>query len=562
MSYEFHAGDDVANKIPNPFKVENIFLALAAAGLLTGGVSVLFTGRDYYAAGDEKVAAVTVALALVLFGTAVKFLVGALSHLRFYLGRKHPRGLAKELKPSHEGMSNSALTVIEQLRNGSIEFDEPKGPLNGVLYTIIKPLITAPPPIQAAASLHFHSVVAMMGLLASMAATYTFAHGTPHEGVVSWLYLPMTGLSLLTPFRRSQTEDFNVTKVDDSSKLLWKQVGLLVFSVMAPVAVPHYMAAYPVPPMWIAPLLLLVTSMVASIIFLGSLCVQLDDTKQTAVSSEQTTISMNCQPAQLWTKIGRDFQSTWVRNTPNRAYANVRPGTTDCERGMFQGYILEETQPTPAFGMGEETVAAMFAGRSTWWLIALNAWAAVLSVVSGVVGMYFAPQFGDMGRFEISRAALIVIALTVAAALAFRVGHLLWSRMYFKSRLIFIAVEGTFQHGELSLGNQLTGNFQSRSTVTRVEDATLRMWAADIMSVAFGKEARRFVMAMAPVDGFAKSTVEGLKQFAAQQSSLTAPTADSDQTKAQQFIDFANTLSTERGLKMGNRMRQTVASKG
>ncbi|MBY0240237.1 MAG: hypothetical protein K2X55_13070 [Burkholderiaceae bacterium] len=548
MSYEFHAGDDVANDIPNPFKVENIFLALAASGLMVGGVSTLLAGRDYYAADAVRVAAVSVALAIVMLSVALNFLVRTLSQLRFYLGRKHPRGLAKELGPASEGMSKSALAVIEQLRSGSIEFDEPTGPLNGILYTLIKPLITAPPPVQAAASLHFHALMAALGLLLSKAGTYFLVQGTAHEGVVSWMYLPLTGLSLLTPFQRKPAEEFNAAKVDDSSKQLWKLIGLIAFSVLAPVMVPHSWSAYLIPPMWIAPLLLLVTTLVVSSMFLGALRVQLDDARQTVVSCEQTTISMNCHPAQLWPKVSRDLQSMWVRNTPNRAYANVRPGATDCERGAFQGYILEETQPTPAFGMGEDAVRAMFAGKATRWLIALNAWAAILCVGAGAVGIYFVPQFAEMGRLEISRIVLTVIALTVSAGLAFRAGHLLWSRMYFKSRLLLVVIDGTYQQGEVRIGNQFSGNVQSRATVTRVEDATLRIWVADVISVAFGKDARRFIMSMTSADGFAKSTAEGLKLFAAQQSSVASPTAAGDLEKAQQLMAFADAIAPAAGI--------------
>lgn len=100
--------------------------------------------------------------------------------------------------------------------------------------------------------------------------------------------------------------------------------------------------------------------------------------------------------------------------------------------------------------------------------------------------------------------------------------------MYFKSRLILIGIEGTFQSGEMRIGNQFSGNVQSRATVTRVQDATLRMWVSDIVTVSFGKAGKRFIMAMAPADGYAKATVDGLKEFALSQSSVTAPTSIGD----------------------------------
>jgi len=104
--------------------------------------------------------------------------------------------------------------------------------------------------------------------------------------------------------------------------------------------------------------------------------------------------------------------------------------------------------------------------------------------------------------------------------------------MYFKSRLIWIYIDGTFQSGDVRIGNQFTGNAQSRATLTRVEDATLRVWVTDIVSVAFGKEAKRFIMAMAPADGYAKSLADGLKEFALNQSSIAIPTSNNDFIKA------------------------------
>lgn len=530
MTYEYNAGDSVANNFPNPFKIENVFLLLSAFALIGGAVVVLFAARTYFHDHEDKIAAVSVLLSTALFGTAVKFLIQALSQIRFYLGRKYPAGLADEVPPTAFGLADGAMPVIETLRQSAVEFHEPQGPLNGVLYSLIKPLITSPPPIQAAAVQHFHGVVAMMGILLSMAASYFFAAGTEYEGVMSWMYLPMTGLSLLTPFMQSKTDDQNAEELGNSNKMLWKLIGLVTFAILAPVLIPRYLPAVHVPPLWIAPLLLLTTSMVASVIFLLSLLSQLDDVPQTSVTCEQTTISMNCHPKQLWPKAKRDLQSNWVRGIPNRVYANVEPGMADSDtsRGGFQGYLLEESQPTGFLNMNVGDAKGTPVERHIRYLILLNAWGLILSGFAAAVAAWYAPHFGVMARMEISRVILVVIALGVATVLAFRIGHLLWSRMYFKSRLILLCVDGTFQTGEMRIGNQFSGNVQSRATVTRIQDATLSMWVTDIVTVSFGKASKRFIMAMAPADGYVKATIDDLKQFARSQSSITAPTSDGD----------------------------------
>src|SRR5690606_31228185 len=73
---------------------------------------------------------------------------------------------------------------------------------------------------------------------------------------------------------------------------------------------------------------------------------------------------------------------------------------------------------------------------------------------------------------------------------------------------------------------------QSSSTLTRVEDAKLRVWVADITSVAFGKDGNRSVIAMAPADSVAKSIADRLVAFAANQSAVATPTAGRDLARA------------------------------
>lgn len=523
MTFEFSTNDNIANDLSNPFKVENVFLLLSALALAGGAVSILLTARTHFHNHEDRIASVALLLAAIFSGVVVKFLILALSQIRFYLGRKFPIGLADEV-PSHSyGLAAGALPIIDALRHGTVDFAEPQGPLNGVLYSLIKPLITSPPPIQSAAVQHFHALIKMTCVLCSMATSYFFSAGTESEGVISWIYLPMTGLSLLTPLMELRAANTNSDEVPNANSMLWKLNSLVSFAVLTPVLIPRYLPVMHVPPMWIAPALLQITSIVSYVIFLLSLLSQLDDVRQTSVSLEHASVSMNCHPAQLWIKVARDLQEIWERNVPNRVYANVAPGMADGDssRGAFQGYLLEETQPISA------SIDQSTRGHIRW-LITLNLWGLFLSIIATIVGAYFASRFVAMERMEISRVILVVTALLISATLAFNTGHLLWSRMHFKSRLVLISIEGTFQNGEMRIGNQLSGQVQSRATITRIQDATLRMWVADITTVVFGKANKRFITGMAPADSYAKATIDGLRAFALSQSSIAAPTSIAD----------------------------------
>ncbi len=549
MTYEFNADDTSVNDFPNPFKIENSFLLLSAAVLMAGGISVLLSARTYLQVHQDRVAVVTVIVAIGLFATAIKFAIQALSQLRFVLGRKFPSGLAEEVPINARGLAKGAIEVMQTLHRRAVEFREPRGPLNGLLYCLIKPLMTSPPPIQAAAARHFHAVLAMTTMLASLLESYVLFHGCAYEGIISWLYLPFTGLSLWMPLTADQEGAPATNEADGDAAILWKLLALIVFAIVAPVVIPRFVPAFGIPPLWMAPLLLLIGSMGASLLFLASLFARLDNVPQTSVSCEQTTVSMNCHPSQLWTQASRDFQDNWVRNTPNRSYANVPPGATDCERGEFQGYILEETQPTATDTLGLNSFWKAIAVKHLRYLASLGVWGLALSCLATGVAVHYAPLFAQMERFNISRILLMVIALGVPSLLSFRNGHLLWSRMYFKSRLIWITVDGTYHTSKLSMGNQFTGHAQSTSTLTRVEDATLRVWVADIVSVAFGKDGKRFIMALAPADGFAKETAERLVQFAQEQSSVAAPTSGRDFAKAQAMglLDAALPVPSDTG---------------
>ena len=561
MSIEFNSDDRAANSLPNPFKFENIALLCAALAFVASAISVLLMGKDLFQKHSDKVALVSVALAVGMLGVGIKFAVQALSQMRFYFSRKFPLGLASELPASTVGEGAGVKHLQEAMRTRSIEFTEPAGALNGILYSLVKNLITSPPAIQAAAVQHFNSVAGMGAILISLIISYFMFAGTPHEGIASWLYLPMTGLTLLTPFMQAKRGglDTMVAGTEDVTSgrgQAVKLVGLVAFSTIAPVLIPRLFPAVQIPPMWIAPSLLLVGSVIASLLFLSSIFAQLDNASQTSVSCEQTTLAMNCPPAQLWTAIGRDFQDAWVRNIPNKGYANIPPDVHAGERGAFQGCVVEETYPEVTSTLRFDSIGELLQVPYARILVLLNAWGVLVSVGAAGAAVYFGARLETMQAMEVSRCVLIVLALGVVAVLSFRIGHLLWSRMHYKSRLVWIEVSGTYQTSDLSIGNQFQSQVVSSSKLTRVEDATLRVWVADIATVSFGKDGQRTIMAMAPSDGFARATADRLVGYALEQSSVATPTSTRDFDKAQSLSILDGALRERAGTLQGNSLSQ------
>jgi len=546
VSFEFNR-DDTSNKFPNPSRFENVFLAVGAAAALAGGIAAIIHAREFFRVHEDRVALIVVAVAALVLGLAVKLLIQALSQVRFYPGRKFPRGLAGELAVTDKGKGKGADKVLETLRHRAIEFPAPRGALESLLCSLVKDLVTSPAEVRAAAVQHFRTLIAMGALLASLLVSYLVFAGTSCEGFASWLYLPMSGLSLLTPFMapdRLNPSDGHDTPVGETGdKALLKLVGLVVFSIMAPVLLPRVTPHVSIAPMWIPSALLLGGSMISSGLFFAATLCHLGSARSTDVSCEQTTIAMNCPPGQLWAAISRDFQSAWEGANPNRAYANVPPDVSRGERGSFSGLILEETQPAPLdssqLSSWVEAVHVPYARM----LLLLGTWGVVMTAFCGWTAARTTEQFANMSAGEVSRSILVIMALGMVAALSFRIGHLLWSRIEFRSRLVWIETSGVFQTSRISVGNKFRGHVQSDSTLTRVEGATLRVWVADIVSVAFGRDGKRTVIAMAAADDAATSMVNSLVAFAANQCVVPALTAEQDLTRASSTLRLvASTL--------------------
>lgn len=531
MSFEFNQ-DDTVHTYANPCRFENFFLAIGAAAALAGGISAVLHARELFRIHEDKVAITVVAVAMLALGLAIKLLVQALSQMRFYLGRKFPLGLAGELAVTDQGVGEGAYKILETLRHRAIEFPEPTGALESLLCSLIQHLVTSPAEVRVAAVQQFRALIEMGTLLASLLVSYLAFAGTSCEGFASWLYLPMSGLSLLTPFRApdhlnpSGSSETPIAEAGD--KALLKLVGLVVFSIMAPVLLPRVTPHISIAPMWLPSALLLGGSIISSTLFFAATLCHLGNARSTDVSCEQTTVAMNCPPTQLWTAISRDFQNSWERAIPNRAYANVPPDVSRGERGSFSGFILEETQPTPMSPSQLSTWTEAFQVPYSRMLLLLGAWGVAMTAFCGWTATRTTEQFANMSATEISRSILVVMAFGMVAALSFRIGHLLWSRIEFRSRLVWIETAGVFQASRISVGNRFCGHVQSDSTLTRVEDATLRVWVTDIASVAFGKDGKRTIIAMTAADDAAKSMANSLVAFAATQCVVPSLKAEQD----------------------------------
>lgn len=522
MSYEY---SEQGSKLdfPNPFYCENWFLGCASLIAMAGAAILLIQSRTSLAAhqGFKSWLPLLLGIGLLLMGLAIGKV--ALTHLRFFFGRNEPIGLAPQLDQDKTGRSNGSDWLKRILRQNALEYIEPRGPLNGLLYSLLRNLIFAPPAVQGTAQAQFQTAIAIVVTLVSFVVAWA---GFSDPRAAAWMGLFYFGFSiflLLWPLRTS----------DGAHVGLLPLVLLILAAVFAPVVVPRVAGSLP-DITWLSldgqTLFVLLASLLAVGLYFMALVAQMNAPPHTDMARETETLSMNAHPKQLLDEVDRNLQDAWTARIPNRRYARILP-QVEGEQGPFSAELIEETQPMPAdrgrIGIG----AALGMPRFRW--IALLDVLGVLMVLLGVVwlalfAMKFDPQHLDTHSFSMLTLGLAMLAL---CGYCLGVGHRLWARIDFTSRLVWVEMEGNFQSAQVNLGNDLTSQMRTSRRVINIETMTLRVWAAELDSVIFDKQGARAIIAMRGVPDYARGMVDHLTEFARNQSVIVAPTSAADLQK-------------------------------
>ena len=118
---EYNSDDPKARSLPNPLKVENIFLFLTSAGLLSIAIVLVLIVRGHTEQDPERVFR-GMGTAFFILVAAIIHTAVALTQLKFYFGASEPGNLGTQ-------------ELREALEEGDVHPPEPSGPLNGLLYT-------------------------------------------------------------------------------------------------------------------------------------------------------------------------------------------------------------------------------------------------------------------------------------------------------------------------------------------------------------------------------------------------------------------------------------------
>lgn len=527
MSYVYNSQDDRLD-FPNPFRIENIFYFIAAGLLILGGLVSLISSRS--ALGSGSIAAMTpfvIGLGLLIKG--LFFATQAMSRLRFYFGRSQPNSLEKELPPDTAG--GDAQGVKDILRHGSLSFQEPTGPLNGVLYSIIPNLIYAPQRIQFVAQRQFQNALAIAITFFSLLLSL-IGSGLETRGWLGAFYFGMALFLLLKPL--------DIGAYGQASLGFKGLIGLILLAILGPVAIPLALKGVALPD-WLPGLtqagIILVTAEGAIALFFLALMKQtLQSPPDASMAMVQGTLTMNSHPKQVQDELERVMQSQWVAQLPNRRYARILPTVSlNQQSGSFRAELLEETQPIPRKEMQRLTLTSCFEEPRYRWLGWLNAYGIAVMFFAIVLALVFSLYFfTDKGLDQsVVGAATSAIALLILGDFCFRAGNVLWGRFDFISKLVWVEMQGNYQAAQMDFGNQFTDRVKTQKQVINIESMTVRVWAAEIESVTFGKDSVRSILGMRGLHQEAEALHAHLLNFGQQQSMIVAPTSAVDVQRAQ-----------------------------
>jgi len=165
------------------------------------------------------------------------------------------------------------------------------------------------------------------------------------------------------------------------------------------------------------------------------------------------------------------------------------------------------------------------------WLVSLNAYGVVLVAVSVFCLLWFAVEFSSsIGERQTATLgwATFGVAMLAVGAYCLRVGHKLWARFDFLSKLVWVQFDGNFQRSRMNLGAQFSDRVRTESDVIAVNDMSVRVWVAEIDSVTFDRDHRRMIVGMRGLPDEAREIRQLIEQCAQQQTIVVAPTSQRD----------------------------------
>jgi hypothetical protein len=528
MGYEFNPQSQRFD-VPNPHRVENMFLAAGAVLLILSGFASLFVARARMPEATHVAGWVALAAAVLTLFAGFTLVTWILWQLRFYFGREQPRSLAPNMTPTQSGESVEARGLTETMRQNAFHYDVPVSGLDQLLYTWMPDLIFSPPPLQKIARAQFRNMLALTAILVSALIAVFGVSNPGQRSLVFMLYCVLGAWVLVRALRR----DGGATELSVAA-LIALAVAAIIGPVLLGMVLPANLPA-PLGMNWAAlATLVVIGGLVATALLLLSVLTQTLRPTTISMTNHLEVVSFNGAPNQISLHFARTLQELWFEKIPNRRYIAVQPQTAGT-RGSFVGEVLEESQPLPTES-GALTLQYCLSTREYRYLIAVATLALLLIAGTSVLTLLAVLNW-PVGAGDLIAGAALSFLL---ALFCLKSSQLLWRRFRFTSRLYWLEMQGNFQESSVDFGNIVQDRFKSQKTVTNVEDMTLRLWVADVDSICYGRDRPRYVVGMAGNATESERLGRHLAEFARSQAVIVSPTSGRDVERASQIGGMNN----------------------
>jgi hypothetical protein len=526
MGYEFNPQSQRFD-VPNPHRVENVFLAIGALLLIGSGFASLFVARARIVDPTQTGSwAALVASVLILFA-GFTLVTWILWQLRFYFGREQPSSLAPSMSPTQTGESKEARGVTETLRQNAFHYDVPVSGIDQLLYTWMPDLIFSPPPLQKIARAQFRNTLALSAILVSALISVFGVSQPGQRSLVLMLYCVLGAWILVRALRK----DGGSTELSVPALIV-----LAVAAVIGPVALGMILPKDLAPPLgmsW-APLaaLVVIGGLIACGLLLMAVMTQTLRPTTISMTNHLEIVSFNGSPNQILLHFARTLQELWFEKIPNRRYI-AQPPQISGPRGSFSGESLEETQPVPTEG-SSLTLQYCLTAREYRFLVAVASFSLLLVAATSALSLMAVLNWPvNAGNLIAGAGFCFLLAL-----FCMKSSQMLWRRFRFTSRLYWLEMQGNFQESNVDFGNIVQDRFKSQKTVTNVEDMTMRLWVADVDSICYGRDRPRYVVGLAGNGAESERLGRHLADFARGQAVIVSPTSSRDAERAGQIADM------------------------
>lgn len=533
MSYEFNPDTQVF-EFPNPYKVENLALIAAGAVMTVAGIGTMIAVRERIASGIDGKALAVVGISIILLLFGIGLLAWAFTQLRYFFGRNRPNSLAQTVAQGADGDSPAAVWYKETLRQNAITFKEPSGALNGLLYSWLPHLIFAPRVIQVSGQTQFYNFLALGATFISFLICWLLFGQGPASNWIGVVYGGFAFYEIMRPMMKRSGPTTGPIK-EGANVGKGSLIALIMLAVLGPVVLG--MASSSLPALGVS---------VNGVVFVAMLCAllgcavfgfalknQLQPAPQAVGAARVTeTVTMNAHPNKLVEELDRMLLERWFSNIPNRRYTRRSPNAGG-QQGSFAAEMFEETQPRPQPNRIATSLGHALSSPKFLWQTCLTG-LGTLNVLAATVAAVLATRMIVAGE---PVATTIVFALSQFAVGTFciRAAHVLWGRFDFTSELIWVDISGSYESAQMNIGNQISGNVQTRKSVINIESMTMRVWVSEIDTVVFGKDDARQLVGMRGLQGMADELSASLKGFGETRSMVVAPTSAQDMERAQRI---------------------------